>query len=70
MTINLERVMAKVLVGQSKEDYSLVDGNGKEYVSISLTGFQYINLSRWFYTFRHTAVLTANNAPSSYTIAN
>ena len=70
VTINLERVMAKVLVGQSKEDYSLVDGNGKEYVSISLTGFQYINLSRWFYTFRHTAVLTANNAPSSYTIAN
>lgn len=62
--------MAKVLVGQSKEKYDLTTGDGDKYVSISLSGFQYINLSRWFYTFRHTAVLTANRAPSSYTITN
>ena len=70
ITINLERAMAKVLVGQSKEKYDLTTGDGDKYVSISLSGFQYINLSRWFYTFRHTAVLTANRAPSSYTITN
>lgn len=68
ITINLERAMAKVLVGQSKERYDLVTGEGDEYVSIELTGFQYINLSRWFYSFRHTAVLTENRAPSGYTI--
>lgn len=70
ITINLERAMAKVLVGQSKEKYELKTVDGDKYVSISLSGFQYINLSRWFYTFRHTAVLNANQAPSSYTIAN
>lgn len=70
VTINLERVMAKVLVGQSKKKYDLADGSNNKYVSVSLTGFQYINLSRWFYTFRHTAVLNTNSRPSSYTITN
>lgn len=70
VTVNLERAMAKVLVGQSKAEYDLSDQEGNKYVSISLTGFQYINLSRWFYTFRHTAVLNANSKPASYTITN
>lgn len=61
VTINLERVMAKLILSRSKDKYPLLDDNNQEYASVSLTNFRYFNLSKWFYTFRHVATIQDGN---------
>lgn len=62
VTIVLERVAAKVEVGQKQDYFELKDASGKAYATLKLHEFKMINLLKRFYLFRH--VLQMDKFPS------
>jgi hypothetical protein len=62
--VELERTLARLDVAKSAEEYALTDKNGTQYASVKLDGFYIVNLPKYFYTFRHCAVLTSLEEPT------
>ena len=63
INIALERVLARLDVAKAAESFELTDNNGTKYASIKLDGYFIVNVPKYFYTYRHTAVLTSMNEP-------
>lgn len=63
INIALERVLARLDVAKASESFELTDNNGTKYASIKLDGYFIVNVPKYFYTYRHTAVLTSMNEP-------
>lgn len=57
VNIELERVLAKIELTNTKSAYSLKDSQGQEYANINLNNFKILNLSKQYYTFRHVDVI-------------
>lgn len=57
ITINLERVLAKLQIGVSQEYFELKN-NGIKYADIKITNYKLVNLSKSFYLFQHTDKMT------------
>lgn len=62
--ITLERVLARIDVAKNNETFALTDKSSKQYATITLDGYYIVNLSRYYYPYRHTAVLTSMNVPN------
>jgi hypothetical protein len=58
INILLERVLARLDVAKKSEVFELTDSKGIQYATIKLDGYHIVNLPKYYYTFRHTAVLT------------
>lgn len=63
INITLERVLARIDIGKGRETFQLTDDNSKMYATITLDGYYVVNLPKYYYSFRHTAVLTSLNEP-------
>jgi hypothetical protein len=63
INITLERVLARLDVAKASEKFELTDSKGVKYASVTLDGYFIVNLPKYFYTFRHTAVLTTLDEP-------
>ena len=63
INISLERVLARLDVAKASESFELTDNNGTQYASVKLDGYYIVNVPKYYYTYRHTAVLTSMNEP-------
>jgi hypothetical protein len=63
INITLERVLARIDVAKGSETFQLTDNNNKMYASITLDGYYIVNLPKYYYSYRHTAVLTSLTEP-------
>lgn len=63
VSITLERVLARLDVAKAEETFELTDDKGEKYASVTLDGYYIVNLPKYYYTFRHTAVLTTLEEP-------
>lgn len=61
--ISLERVLARLDVAKASETFELTDNNGEKYASVTLDGYYIVNLPKYYYTCRHTAVVTSMDEP-------
>lgn len=64
VSITLERVLARLDIAKASDTFQLTDENGKQYASVTLDGFYIVNLPKYYYSFRHTAVLTTLVEPA------
>jgi hypothetical protein len=64
VSISLERVVARLDIAKASETFQLTDGNNKMYASVTLDGFYIVNLPKYYYSYRHAAVLTNLTEPS------
>ncbi len=64
ISINVERVLARLDVGKNKDTYPLLDNKNNLYANINLLGYYIVNVPRYFYNFRHVAKLTALTEPT------
>lgn len=63
VNITLERVLARIDVARSNQTYALTDKNSQQYATITLDGYYIVNLPKYYYPYRHVAVLTSMNVP-------
>lgn len=63
INVTLERVLARLDVAKASETFQLTNETGVQYASVKLDGFYIVNLPKYFYTYRHTAVLTSMDVP-------
>ena len=61
--ITLERVLARLDIAKSAESFPLTETNGRKYASVTLDGYYIVNLPKYYYSFRHTAVLSNLTEP-------
>lgn len=64
VVISLERVLARLDVAKSEESFALTDKNSKQYATVTLDGYYIVNCPKYYYSFRHTAVLNSMNVPN------
>lgn len=64
VNITLERVLARIDVARSNQTYALTDKNSQQYATITLDGYYIVNLPKYYYPYRHVAVLTSMNVPA------
>jgi peroxiredoxin len=57
LTINMERVLAKLQIGVSQNTFQLVH-EGKRYADINLTNYKLVNLNKIYYLFPHRDILS------------
>lgn len=62
--IALERVLARIDIAKGAESFQLTDDNSKLYATVTLDGHYIVNLAKYYYSFRHAAVLTSLNEPT------
>ena len=58
LSLDMERVLAKVQIGVSKNNFELRHNNRK-YADINITNYKLVNLNRQYYLFQHKDVLSA-----------
>ena len=63
VTIKLERVLARLDIAKALDEYELTDASGRKYATVKLDGYYIVNLPKYYYSFRHTAVLTSFTEP-------
>ena len=63
VNISLERVLARLDIAKASEIFEVTDNNGTKYASVTLDGYNIVNLAKYYYSYRHTAVLTSMNEP-------
>lgn len=63
VSILLERVLARLDIAKGAETFPLTDTNSQQYASVTLDGHYVVNLPKWFYSFRHAAVLDNMTEP-------
>ena len=64
INITLERVLARIDIAKGSESFQLTDDNSKLYATITLDGYYIVNLPKYYYSYRHTAVLTSMTEPN------
>ncbi len=64
VTVKLERVLARIDIAKSAEKFELTDNKNTKYATVSLTGYKIINNPKYFYNFRHVAVLSTIEEPA------
>lgn len=64
VNVTLERVLARIDIAKRYETFQLTDANSKMYATVKLDGHYIVNLPKYYYSFRHTAVLTNYTEPS------
>ena len=57
MTIDLERVVAKIQIGVSHNSFQLLH-NSRKYADINITNYKLVNLNKRYYLFQHKDNLT------------
>ena len=57
-------MLARIDVAKGSDAFQLTDNNSKQYASISLEGYYIVNLAKYYYSYRHTAVLTSMDEPN------
>ena len=68
VNITLERVVAKLMLGRSQDNYPLTDSKGYTYATIVPTNYSFVNLSKHYYLYRHVATLAnAADTPPAIT---
>ena len=63
VNVSLERVLARLDVAKGAESFQLTDDNSKLYATVTLNGYYIVNLAKYYYSYRHTAVLTSLDEP-------
>lgn len=56
LSLDMERVLAKLQIGVLKNNFELSHDNRK-YADINLTNYKFVNLNRQYYLFQHTDIL-------------
>ena len=64
VNITLERVLARIDVAKDRETFQLTDDNGKMYATVTIDGYYIVNLAKYYYSYRHTAVLNSLTKPT------
>ncbi len=64
ITIKMERVLARLDIAKSAEKFELTNEKNAKYASVNLTGYYIVNNPKYFYNFRHTAVLSDFDVPT------
>ena len=64
INIALERVLARIDIAKLSETFQLTDDNSRQYASVTLDGHYIVNLPKYYYSFRHSAVLTSITEPN------
>lgn len=64
VTVSLERVLARIDIAKSDEAYKLTDKAGNVYATATLDKYYIVNLAKYYYSFRHTAVLNSMDIPT------
>lgn len=64
VVITLERVLARIDVAKGSESFALTDDNSRQYATITLDGHYIVNLPKYYFSYRHTAVLTSMTEPT------
>lgn len=67
LTVELERVMAKLLIGVSQNTFQLKH-NGRKYTDINITNYKLVNLNRQYYLFQHKDSLTTLGSQPAFTM--
>lgn len=62
--ITLERVLARLDIGKGAQTFELTDDNSRKYASVTLDGYHIVNLAKYYYMYRHTAVLNSMEVPA------
>ena len=63
VNIELERVLARLDVAVGADAFPLTTDEGTQYATVKLDGFYVVNLAKYYYSYRHTAVLTSLTEP-------
>lgn len=61
--VTLERVLARIDIAKGAESFQLTDDNSNLYATVTLDGHYIVNLAKYYYSYRHTAVLTSMEVP-------
>lgn len=64
VAITLERVLARIDIAKGAETFALTDKNSRQYASVTLDGHYIVNMPKYYYSYRHTAVLTSMTEPT------
>lgn len=62
--ITLERVLARLDIAKAYDTFQLTNENSQLYATVNLDGHYLVNLPKYYYTYRHTSVLTSLDVPS------
>ena len=63
VSVTLERVLARLDIAKGAESFQLTDNNIRQYATITLDGHYIVNLPKYYYSYRHAAVLTSLMEP-------
>ena len=63
ISISLERVLARLDIAKRSDSFQLTDDNGRLYATVTLDGHYIVNLPKYYYSYRHNAVLTNLTEP-------
>ena len=63
INITLERVLARLDLAKASETFEMTDSKGVQYASVTLDGYYIVNVPKYYYTYRHVAVLASMNEP-------
>ena len=66
--ITLERVLARLDIARGSDSFALTDQNSKKYATVILDRHYIVNLAKYYYSFRHTAVLKTLEAPTTWSL--
>jgi hypothetical protein len=65
VTVLLERVLARLDVAEAKEKFELIEeGKTDPYATVTMNGYYIVNVPKYYYTYRHKAVLTSLIEPT------
>jgi len=64
VTVKLERVLARIDIAKSAEKFELTDEKNVKYASVCIDGYRIVNNPKYFFNYRHTAVLTTIAEPT------
>ena len=64
ISVTLERVLARLDIAKGSDSFALTDNNSRQYATVSFDGYYIVNLPKYYYSYRHTAVLTSMSEPS------
>ena len=64
INIKLERVLARLDIAKGSDAFALTDDNSKQYATVMLDRHYVLNLAKYYYMFRHTAVLNSLDEPT------
>ena len=67
LTVNMERVMAKLQIGVSKSTFQL-EHDGRKYADINITNYKLVNLNRRYYLFQHKDRMAALDQQPEFTL--